>query len=147
MIWRNHAIFTASLLLINDQPWPAVLVATLASSWPDRIESIFGWRHRGVSHWPGLWLALLGVSYWIRDTIVAYVLYWVAIGSLTHILADFLSKSGVPLLWPHRNVRGLGLFRVGSFAEQMFIVFWLALCVAGLLIGWFPLHWSAKRLY
>lgn len=139
MTWRNHALFTASLLWITGQAWPAIAVATMASTWPDRIEHVFGWRHRGVSHWPGLWLGLLGIAQLTPVPILRWGVLWFAVGSLTHILGDMLSKSGVPLLWPHRTVRGLGLFRVGSWREHAFIGVWLLFCLYGHLQGWFPI--------
>lgn len=70
--------------------------------------------HRGVTHsliavagFVAL-LALLGVNHLAAP---------LAVGYLAHLLADALTVSGVPLLWPSRRPYGLRLIRTGSLAE------------------------------
>ena len=83
--------------------------------------------HRGVTHSAiavaaGLALLLLLGTGWMAAPVV--------VGYLSHLLADALTPSGVPLLWPSRRRFTLNLCRTGSAVE-------IALVAAvGVAAGW-----------
>ncbi|WP_295165089.1 metal-dependent hydrolase, partial [Selenomonas sp. F0473] len=100
---------------------------------PDKIEGTpgsVGWRtwrsrHRGWSHWPLLYLALLGAlthsaGYFFYDAAFFSVLNWLLIGALLHIAEDAVCGK-VPLLTPSEKY-GIRLFTVGSFREYLFVL-------------------------
>ena len=83
--------------------------------------------HRGVTHSAlailacGLLLGMAGPHATAAPLLVGY---------LSHLLADSLTPSGVPLLWPNRHRFSLNLCRTGSVTE---IVLVAAMVAAG---GW-----------
>ena len=83
--------------------------------------------HRGLTHSALavaaclVALAVMGMG-WLAAPVV--------VGYLSHLLADALTPSGVPLLWPSRRRFTLNLCRTGSVAEIAIVV---ALVAAG---GW-----------
>lgn len=83
--------------------------------------------HRGITHSAlaiaacALLLTLLGTG-WLAAPVV--------IGYLSHLLADSLTPSGVPLLWPNKRRFTLNLCRTGSIIEITLVA---AIVVAG---GW-----------
>ena len=81
-------------------------------SWP--LASLVG--HRGVTH------SLIAVAACggLAVTIGAAVLPLV-IGYLSHLLADGLTNSGVPLMYPRKDRFSLRLFDTGSASEFGFV--------------------------
>jgi len=74
--------------------WVARLLDAIGMTISNVVRSIFG--HRGALHWPvwGMILMLLGVNsgqLWLA---------WFGWGYVWHILGDFCTVSGVPLLGP-----------------------------------------------
>ncbi|KAF0224346.1 MAG: putative membrane-bound metal-dependent [Rhodospirillaceae bacterium] len=70
--------------------------------------------HRGLTHSAlavlagAVLLAIMGTG-WLAAPVV--------VGYLSHLLADGLTPSGVPLLWPHKRRFSLNLCRTGSVTE------------------------------
>lgn len=62
------------------------------------------------------------ISRWI--TIPGYIQTAIFIGVISHIFGDFLTKQGVPLLYPasHRRFRFIITFRTGSIVERVLIL-------------------------
>jgi len=105
------------------------------------ISALFG--HRGITHSA---LALIGVVValaWLwrqdpaagaidltalglptaPDPAVAWVLVQaVAVGYLSHLAGDWLTPSGIPLLWPWSRTFSLNLFRTGGLAETAAVI-------------------------
>lgn len=83
--------------------------------------------HRGVTHSA---LAVIGCL----AVLIAMGLGWtaapIAVGYLSHLAADALTPSGVPLLWPNRQRFSLNLCKTGSVVEILLVA---ALVAAG---GW-----------
>lgn len=83
--------------------------------------------HRGITHSA---LAVLAASALLMTMGFGWVAAPVAVGYLSHLLADGLTPSGVPLLWPSKRRFTLNLCRTGGIVE---IVLVAAIAVAG---GW-----------
>jgi inner membrane protein len=62
------------------------------------IGGIFG--HRGITH---SLLAVLAVAWFLWGHLPPWGL-GLAVGYLSHLLADWLTPSGVPLMWPSRRM-------------------------------------------
>lgn len=71
--------------------------------------------HRGITHsllavLAGLGtLMMMGMNAWAAPLVIGY---------LSHLAADGLTPSGVPLLWPMKQRFTLNLCRTGSFIEM-----------------------------
>ncbi|MBF0269297.1 MAG: metal-dependent hydrolase [Alphaproteobacteria bacterium] len=135
MMAVSHVVIGASLwagvAYASGQPAePAALgLAALGSLLPD-IDHPQSWAgrrmalisiplaaligHRGVTHSLlavaafALILALFGPGHLAAP---------LAVGYLSHLLADSLTLSGIPLAWPSKQAYGLRLVRTGSLAE------------------------------
>lgn len=70
--------------------------------------------HRGVTH---SLIAVLALLAFLAPAGLDHAGAPLAVGYLSHLLADALTLSGVPLLWPSRRLYGLPLIRTGSLAE------------------------------
>jgi inner membrane protein len=70
--------------------------------------------HRGVTH---SLLAVVGCIVALAMLGTGSLLAPVAVGYLSHLAADGLTPSGVPLLWPHRRRFTLNLCHTGSLME------------------------------
>lgn len=100
------------------------IVTTLAKI----INSILG--HRGPLHWPiiGVVMYILGLAYgktWLM---------WIGWGYLWHILADFCTTQGVPLLGPFRT-RFISWSRMRTGSPYEAIIFSVAL-LSMCFLGW-----------
>lgn len=70
--------------------------------------------HRGITH---SLLAVAGAVALLTTMGTGWMAAPVVIGYLSHLLADALTPSGVPLLWPARRRFTLNLCDTGSVAE------------------------------
>ncbi|MDD2712666.1 MAG: metal-dependent hydrolase [Simplicispira sp.] len=91
------------------------------------IASVFG--HRGITHSllavVGLALSLrYGLAQWhLVDTHWGLIAMGVAAGYLSHILGDFATHGGVPLLWPLKRHFSMPLtFLTGGIFERLLAV-------------------------
>jgi inner membrane protein len=93
MKWINHTIIAGSLTaMINPLAVPAAIVGGIA---PDILEKIFSVRHhRKETHYLIVWIAATLFPIFVYD--FHGILFGLAFGGLTHILADSLNPSGVP---------------------------------------------------
>lgn len=154
MLARNHVPFSIGLwslacpamgvpLLSAALVVPLVAFAALVPD-IDHPSSTLGRRLPGISHLIRavlghrggthsllavlIWSVVIGI-YGQRVVSGDAAIYHVAVlamgfGYLTHILADGLTKSGVPLLWPYkRDFRSPIAFTTGSIVE--YVVVWL----------------------
>ena len=83
--------------------------------------------HRGVTHSA---LAVIGCLAVLATMGMGWMAAPVVIGYLSHLLADSLTPSGVPLLWPSRRRFTLNLCETGSLVEMLLVA---AVAVVG---GW-----------
>jgi membrane-bound metal-dependent hydrolase YbcI (DUF457 family) len=117
-------------------------VAAASSSLPDSLEKLLRVKHRTVTHWPSLQLAIIGAITWTAlhygsapPLLAIPVAIGVAIGCLAHSLADAMTidPRGIALLWPIRR-RGYHIvprsWRVRvdskSTSEKVFVALWCA---------------------
>lgn len=102
-------------ILLPDIDTPKSVVGRIVPIISYPIEIIFG--HRSITH--GL-LFCIGMSYYglSADSVICF---WLGFGALMHILGDFFTPSGVPLLWPITvRFRFLVTFTTGGVAEPVF---------------------------
>lgn len=143
MLARTHVIFGMAFLAAGGMAGgltvtpAAVAVAALGSLLPDvdHPHSVFGRRvrplsdlialifgHRGITHSLLAAMALVGGMAYFRldqnDLLVA-----LALGYLSHLFGDWLTPSGVPLLWPsRRSYRSPVTIRTGGAGEHILIL-------------------------
>ncbi len=94
------------------------------------ISAIFG--HRGITH-SRLAALALGLLLFFKVELMPDWAFGLVIGYLSHLIGDWMTPSGVPLLWPSREkFCAPYVFRTGSIDEAMFMV--TMLVVLGLLL-------------
>lgn len=110
---------------LAGNPIPAA-ISMWSSSLPDRLEMVFGLRHRTITHWPYIPLALLLGCYWVaghqRLSAVVYCALFVMVGYICHLFEDLLSKSGIPLGSPYGSPTGLDLYKTNTSSEPVALV-------------------------
>ncbi len=149
MMAGSHMVVGAALWAVTaragglEPAEPAALSIALAGSLLPDIDHPQSWAgrkmrvvsvplsmlvgHRGVTHSLLAVVAALAVLAGLGD---AGPWAPLAVGYLSHLLADALTPSGVPLLWPHRRRFSLNLCRTGSVVEIGLVA---AIAAAG---GW-----------
>ncbi len=151
MKWLNHQVVTGFLVYAATDDLLLAACGMAGAIFPDKIEgnprggfSRFGWRsrHRGWSHWPLLYLALMGFllkwqgisNVWellgnasLRGSPSMVGLAFCS-GALLHILEDALCGK-VPILTPNQKY-GIRLFKVGSIKEYVVSIGIVLLCYA-----------------
>ena len=142
MKWVSHTSLTATIAYAITADPLLTAAATLGAVLPDKAEGTpqsVGWsswrsRHRGWSHWPMLYLALIGglmearISFFY-DAVFFSILTWIFIGALCHIAEDAVCGK-VPLLYPTQKI-GIRLFTVGSLREYLFVLVCIVIVYAG----------------
>lgn len=117
MKWINHTIIAGSLTaIINPLAVPAAIVGGIA---PDFLENVLAVKHRKETHYLIFWIAATLFSIFVYD--FYGILFGLAFGGLTHILADSLNPSGVPFAPWVENPFHLfgGKVRFGSSTEYI----------------------------
>ena len=98
---------------------------------PISVPLAFMVGHRGVTH------SLLAVLGGIAALVMLGFDGWAAplvIGYLSHLAADALTPSGVPLLWPWKQRFGIGLCPTGGLME------WLVVAAFAAATAWLELQ-------
>ena len=128
MKWVNHEIVTGVIVYSATGDLLSTAFAMAGAIFPDKVEgkpgaNYWSWRarHRGWSHWPVLYIAILAIMQMgllPQGADVERGATFICIGALLHIAADaFCGK--VPLFLPWQKV-GIKLFTVGSVTEYLF---------------------------
>ena len=128
MKWVNHEIVTGVIVYSATGDFLATAVSMAGAIFPDKVEgkpgaNYWSWRarHRGWSHWPVLYIAILAIMQMgllPQGADVERGATFICIGALLHIAEDaFCGK--VPLFLPWQKV-GIKLFTVGSVTEYLF---------------------------
>lgn len=89
------------------------------------ISYIFG--HRGITH---SLLMVVTMLYWLLKFPYYFLITKpLFIGYISHLLADMLTKNGIPLLWPRRQKFKIPLisFKAGSSMEMLVTSFLIGL--------------------
>ena len=142
MKWTSHISLTATIAYAVTADPMLTAAAAVGAVLPDKIEGTpqsIGWRtwrsrHRGWSHWPMLYIALIGglmqaQQYFFYDAAFFAVLAWIFGGALLHIAEDAVCGK-VPGIFPTQKI-GIRLFTVGSFREYLFAGFCIIVVYAG----------------
>lgn len=142
MTWVSHIAVTGTIVYAVTTDPLLTAAAAVGAVLPDKVEGSpgsVGWstwrsRHRGWSHWPVLYLALIGGlaqarAYFFYDAAFFSVLTWLFIGALLHIAEDAICGK-VPGIFPMQKI-GIRLFTVGSFREYLFAGFCIIVIYAG----------------
>ncbi len=150
MKWINHQVVTGVIMYAVTENLLIAVCGMAGAILPDRVEGnprrgilSWGWRsrHRGWSHWPLLYIALMGVllkwqgipplaalsfsEFAAAEHPVAIGLS-LCIGALLHILEDAVCGK-VPVLTPNHKY-GIRLFAVGSMGEYIFALATVLFC-------------------
>ena len=141
MKWINHQVVTGVAVYTATSDLLLTAYSMAGALLPDKLEgnpragNYWAWRsrHRGWSHWPVLYLALLGISlrfgngdYGFEGGELATIGKFFAIGALLHIAED-MTCGKVPIVTPNRK-HGARLYAVGSVFEYLFAIAIVLLC-------------------
>ena len=146
MKWIDHQVVTGFVVYTATGDLLLSAYSMVGALLPDQLEgsplrgSYWRWRsrHRGWSHWPMLYLAMLGLLMDRRWDVLSDPRLWshgspvviaafALIGALLHIAEDAVCGR-VPVFTPWKK-HGLKLFKVGSFTEYFFCIGIVLLCV------------------
>jgi len=118
MKWINHTIIAGSITaVINPLAVPSAIIGGIA---PDSLEKLLAVKqHRKETHYLIAWIAATLFTVFVYD--FNGILFGLAFGGLTHILADSLNVSGVPFApWAENRFHLLGgKVRFGSPVEYI----------------------------
>lgn len=137
MQWRNHKIVTFSVVYAATGSFVPSLCAMSGSVLPDVLEIGGLLPHRTITHWPYPYMAALATVYMINSYsshFWPYILFFLILGYLMHLLEDFMSISGLPFgKTPDAWYYGLGIYRTKSASEEFTA---LGLTAAFLFLAW-----------
>lgn len=124
MRWRNHNLLTAMAVYSITGGFLSSIVASAGAVLPDVLEIGGLIRHRTITHWPYPYLFVAGILYlWQSNTpsLTAYLMFFLALGVVLHILLDALSLTGVPVgLTPNRPERiALKIYTTFYLSEEI----------------------------
>ncbi len=121
MTWRNHRISTFALAFAVTGGFLFSIIATIASTLPDRLELGGLIKHRTATHfwgWPTIGVLLILLFLKVHS-VVLVVLLGLLFGYTAHLFEDSLSKSGVPIVSPYGKKYGMGLYVTGTTSETI----------------------------
>ena len=144
MKWINHQIVTGFIVCTATDDALFTASAIVGAVLPDRVEgsppkdnsAYWKWRkrHRTWSHWPPIYLALIGAAQFAKNfyaeptlDFALNLLTYALVGALLHIAEDALCGK-VPIFTPHKK-HGLKLFKVGTWREYFFAALIIATCL------------------
>lgn len=140
MKWVNHEIVTGVIVYAITENPLASLYSMAGAVLPDKMEgnpgsgNYWSWRsrHRGWSHWPMLYVLLLGLQLRVmKDGMLAFndmgtIGVFLCVGALLHIIEDAVCGK-VPFITPWQKI-GIKLFQVGSVTEYLFSIVLVLIC-------------------
>ena len=149
MKWINHQIVTGFIVYAATDNALFVASSIVGAVIPDRVEGdppkdnakYWQWRrrHRTWSHYPLIYLTLIGALLFAKDycqtlginfvttTPFIDVIIFALIGALLHIVEDGICGK-VPILTPHSK-HGIKLFSVGSRKEYLCSAIIVLICL------------------
>ena len=144
MKWINHQIVTGFVVCTATDDALFTASAIVGAVVPDKVEgsvpkdnaAYWKWRkrHRTWSHWPPIYLALIGCAHFAKNyfaeptlAFALNLLTYALVGALLHIAEDALCGK-VPVFTPHKK-HGLKLFKVGTWREYFFAALIIATCL------------------
>ncbi|MBU1248700.1 MAG: metal-dependent hydrolase [Proteobacteria bacterium] len=140
---KNHTLLAVAFGLAMDTHIFGMIGLVAGSTLPDRLdcklglgsERLFLRVHRGITHWPWLYvLPFLVVVFWsgLAATIQGQFALWFLIGAYMHIACDMLTPGGIPFgLFSLKKKLSMKWFKTGSLKE--YLVTWgLVLMMIGI---------------
>lgn len=104
------------------------------STWTGKRHSLI--PHRTFTHWPPLWIAILGYSiYYLQQATDATEsgIGWggiaFALSGIVHLVLDIMTPTGIPLLDPFGRRTAFPVYISGSLAEIPLIGAVVGICV------------------
>jgi len=142
--WINHQIVTGFIVCTVTDDALFTASSIVGAVIPDRVEgsppkdssAYWKWRkrHRTWSHYPPIYLALIGVAQVAQDyypeptlTFAVNLITYALVGALLHIAEDGICGK-VPIFTPHKK-HGIKLFKVGSWREYFFAAVIISICL------------------
>lgn len=133
MMKATHQLLGVALglaLILPTNPEPIAILSaaglsSIAAALPD-FDIRLGLKHRGITH--SVWALVLVWA--LCGRFVPHLTPYLFGGYASHILADMLTVSGVPVFYPNPNRFKLARFRTGGVMDKL-----LSVCAA-LLIVW-----------
>lgn len=111
-------------------------LATAASHFPDIFELGGVVEHRTITHWPYLYLVpaslLLAALNGTSPHLWQYILIFLFVGCLAHLVEDFMSMGGIPLGVPYGPKYGLKLYVTHQSTESLTV---MLICASFLLLA------------
>ncbi|MCO4319890.1 metal-dependent hydrolase [Aliidiomarina quisquiliarum] len=95
LVWRYGLVLLGCSLVDIDYPSSTVGKRVKWISWP--IYVLFG--HRGITH-SAFMVAIIFGAAWAFEF---RALYWLGLGWVLHLVGDYLTDSGIPLMWPSKR--------------------------------------------
>jgi len=138
MTWSSHKLTTAAIAYALGLPVEGIVFATAASTYTDAIEFVLRLRHRGISHFWGIYLTLFLVAHFnlLNFNLTPPIpfllewLEWFALGCLLHLFEDAMSKSGIGLFpYSTRKIKLGELYVTGQISEYLVAFAIVAVCL------------------
>lgn len=137
---KSNSLADAAIMGLVDTcgTWIPLMICLIFanSNWADKKFKFFT-KHRGIMHTLIPVLGLLFGCYRVQNMWLKNMLLGVAIGYLTHLLADVETDRGCPLLWPiyAGPVKVLGITTGGAMEKVMVVVDIVAIGMVSYYIG------------
>lgn len=156
MKWISHIVIGGSLAIaFNPVMLPVAVAGSTAPDWLESLSKLLGkpLKHRTTTHYLVAWAAACAFALLVWD--YHGILFWFALGGLSHIFADSFTVMGVPVgWWSDRRFHLFGgRLKTGQSGEYFVAFGVLALAVV---IGWnsgtyekgfFPFFYHWQNLY
>ena len=163
MTWKNHYVATGALTLALLGRLDVTLAAMATATLPDFLEKFLPLgRHRGATHWLGLWVAVMAaVPFYFPNELsriapmtlrryglhtpswhlaIGAVSFGLALGPLLHVLLDGCSREGVPVLPFSRAKLQLSLYRTRNRRWPWDVSEWAFVALLLVACGWIWSH-------
>lgn len=126
MKWLTHEVVTGVLVYTVTEDPMAAVYSMAGAIIPDKVEGNHFRRnltHRGWSHWPMMYLLVMGLMLRGEEYLgidfgtLREIGFFMAVGALLHIAEDAICGK-VPFITPFQKI-GVKLFKVGSIGEYL----------------------------
>ena len=131
MTWKSHKLVSAAIAYAIGLPLEGIIAVTIGSITPDFIEFVFKIKHRGVSHFWGIYaLVFLFATYHaLQQPIAGLIIKWTSLGCLLHIFEDAMSKAGIPMFpGTFKRIKLGQLYKTKYPSEAIVVLAIIVLC-------------------
>ena len=98
MRWINHIVIGASVCAVaRPELVPVAIIGSTAPDWLEFVLRKMGYwiRHRTTTHYWSVWVMGVLFAQFLWD--FHGVIFWFSVGGVSHVVADSLSITGIPL--------------------------------------------------